>query len=244
MKRSVIKTVGYALVAVLTAGCAQFEENAARLGIKVERLPAPGAAPAATSNPSAAAAGASVARAAPAAPNPIRGTELDDIFKKNPITNSRRPETWPRVAIDIKAATPGIQAFSGQPLRPDDCVTFDIHLWRNAKDGKKFENLRMCTDAVSKEAEGKAFRTMNLLPRFTFHPGENTTAAQRTAGPTPPFYMFPQDIKSQQEWANNLGQGMFFLGAILLYLGYDWDNDFDRRVWVMNVPHSPPPKPR
>lgn len=241
MSLSLNRLAFVAVAAMLGIGCAQLEENAARLGIKVEKTPvgttaASGAAP----SPTAPAA----ARGLPAVPNPIRGTELDDIFKKNPVTNSRRPETWPRVAIDVKSATPGIHAFSGQPLRPDDCVTFDIHLWRSAKDGKKFENLRMCTDAVSKEAEGKAFRTMNLLPMFTFHAGENTTAGQRTAGPTPPFHMFPQDIKSQQEWANRLGQGMFFLGAIFLSLGYDWDNDFDRRVWVMSVPHSPPAKPR
>jgi len=180
---------------------------------------------------------AAAAAPAPNAGNPLRGTELDGIFKKNPISNSQRPEMWPRVAVTIKSATAGVHNFSGPgTLRADDCVVFDARLWKSATEDRKFENLRLCAGGVAELSKGVAFRTLDLFPRYTFHRGQNTTAAQRTEGPTPPFYMFPQDIRSQQEWILMARNTKFYLGSILLALGYDWDNDFDRRVWIVGVP--------
>lgn len=189
-----------------------------------------------------AAAGGGAPRAANApVRNGVRSSaELNDIFKKNPISNSRKPETWPRVAITIKSATAGVFNLSGQgSLRDNDCVVFDVRLWNSASDGRRFDNLELCVEAVQKEAKGVAFRTLDLLPRFTFPATENTTAARRTDGPVPPFHMFPQDIQSMQTWPMGHQNTRFFLGSILLSLGYDWDNDFDRRVWFVTVPKAP-----
>ncbi|MFN9746278.1 MAG: hypothetical protein ACK57B_11600 [Betaproteobacteria bacterium] len=201
-----------------------------------------GALSAAAQGTGATGAGAAGGAAAPArAPgtirNGIRGSELDDIFKKNPITSTQNPQSWPRVAITIKSATPGVFNFSGAgSLGPNDCVTFDARLWRSATEGRKFENLQLCVEAVEKEAKGVAFRTLNLLPRYTMPRNINSTAAQRTEGPNPPFYVFPQDMRSMQAWPMAQTNAIFFLGSIFLSLGWDWDNDFDRRLWVVSVP--------
>lgn len=182
------------------------------------------------------------ARAAGVIRNGIRGTELDDIFKKNPVTSTQNPQLWPRVAITIKTATAGVFNLAGAgSLRPDDCVTFDIRLWRSATQGRRFENLQLCVEAVEKEARGVAFRNLDLLPRYTVNRAMNSTAAQRTEGPNPPFYVFPQDISAMQGWPMGQTNARFFLGSILLSLGWDWDNDFDRRLWVVSVPLAPAP---
>jgi hypothetical protein len=187
-----------------------------------------------------AAGAAQPARAPGAIRNGIRGSELDDIFKKNPITSTQNPQTWPRVAITIKAATPGVFNLAGAgSLGPNDCVTFDIRLWRSASDGRKFEGLKLCVEAVEKEAKGVAFRNLDLLGRYTMPRSINSTAAQRTDGPNPPFYVFPQDIRSIQGWPMSQTNARFFLGAIFLSLGWDWDNDFDRRLWVVSAVQSP-----
>jgi hypothetical protein len=135
-----------------------------------------------------------------------------------------------------------VHALSGAgTLRPNDCITFDVRLWKSASEGRRFDNLKLCADSVAELAKGVAFRTLDVFPQFTFHAGQNTSAAQRSEGPMPPFYMFPQDIRSQQEWILMSRNTKFFLGSVLLGLGYDWDNDFDRRLWVVSVPLTPAP---
>lgn len=184
--------------------------------------------------------GAAPGAAAEFAKNPLEGTELDKIFQKKPITNSNRPERWPRVAITVKAATPGVHSIEGQgTLRDSDCITFDARLWRSATDSQKFENLRLCTPAVERLSKGVAYRTLQLFPQYTVPRGENSTANNRTDGPNQPFYMFPQDIKSMQQWILGPWNNKFYLGALFVALGYDWDNDFDRRLWVTTLPLPP-----
>lgn len=167
--------------------------------------------------------------------NPLKGTELDGVFKKFPITNSNKPERWPRVALTVKTATPAIIAPMRPQLSANDCMEFDIRLWTSQTESKRFDNLRMCAPAVEVLGKGVAFRTINLFPRYTVPSGENSTASQRTDGPVQPFYMFPQDIQSVQSWTQG-GNGIFYLGAVMIALGYDWDNDFDRRFWVVKAP--------
>jgi hypothetical protein len=197
------------------------------------------ASPGTAAAPGTGGAATSTTTAAPVA-NPLAGTELDGLFKKKPITNSNKPERWPRVAITIKAATAGVHTVEGQgTLRPDDCITFDARLWRSASDSQRFENLRLCTPAVAALSKGVAYRTLQLFPQYTVPRGENSTAAQRTDGPVQPFQMFPQDIKSQQQWLLGPWNNKFFLGALFVALGYDWDNDFDRRLWVVTAPLPP-----
>lgn len=192
--------------------------------------------PAGVNPAGAASAGTNTSASAAPAGNPLAGTELDGLFKKKPITNSNKPERWPRVAITIKAATAGVHSVEGQgTLRPDDCITFDARLWRSATDSQRFDNLRMCTPAVAALSKGVAYRTLQLFPQYTVPRGENSTAAQRSDGPVQPFQMFPQDIKSQQQWLLGPWNNKFFLGALLVALGYDWDNDFDRRLWVVSA---------
>lgn len=171
------------------------------------------------------------------AANPLAGTELDKIFQKKPITNSNQPERWPRVAITVKSGSAGVFGIQGQRgLGNADCMVLDAKLWQSAGSSKSFENLRLCTPAVETLSKGVAYRTMDLFPRFTVPRGENSTANQRTDGPNQPFYLFPQDIKSQHQWIMGPWNNKFFLGALFVALGYDWDNDFDRRLWVVSVP--------
>lgn len=173
----------------------------------------------------------------PAAANPLKGTELDGILTRFPITSSKRPEQWPRVAITIKKATAGVHGYANmKPVAPNDCILFDIQLWRSASDGRKYENLQLCTPGVEQLSKGKAYRTLDLLGMMRSNTGGDTTANRRTEGPVPPFYIFPQDVKSQQEWAMGLTNGVYFMGALFVALGWDWDNDFDRRLWVVSVP--------
>jgi hypothetical protein len=219
-----------ALVVMLSAGCAQIQKAAEGAGVKFVATPAGGAASAtrATGKPT-------------ASGNPVKGTELEDIFKKHPISNSNRPEVWPRVAVTIKSATPGVFNLMGpQTLTPDDCVVYDVRLWTSPTQSKRFDNLRMCAEGMIEVSRGVPVRTLTLMPQFTFHAGQNTTANRRTEGPVPPFHMFPQDIRSATTWAATNQNAIFYLGAILLSMGYDWDNDFDRRLWIVSVPYGLP----
>lgn len=225
---------------LLVSGCAQIQKTAEQAGIKFTVTPAGGS----TSTPSGKsgqAANSMGTGKSGFAGNPVKGTELDELFKKYPISNSNRPEVWPRVAVTIKSATPGVFNLSGpQTLAVDDCVVYDVRLWTSQSQSKRFDNLRMCTEGMLEVSSGVPVRNLTLMPRFTFHLGQNTTAARRTDGPVPPFYMFPQDSKSVMVWASTNQNAIFFLGAILVSMGYDWDNDFDRRLWIVSVPYGLP----
>jgi hypothetical protein len=227
-----------AALALLLAGCESMPGGTAVADHLKKAFVAAAQADGATRTAAApGATGAAQAGSGEFAKNPLEGTELDKIFQKKPITNTNRPERWPRVALTVKAVTPGVHTLSGQgTLRDSDCITFDARLWRSASDSQKFENLRLCTPAVQTLSKGVAYRTLELFPRFTVPGGENSTANQRTEGPTQPFYMSPQDIKTQQQWFMGPWNNKFYLGALLVALGYDWDNDFDRRLWVVSLP--------
>lgn len=143
------------------------------------------------------------------------------------------------MAVTIKSATPSVIGFVRTgPIGPQDCIVLDAVLWRSASDARRFNDLRLCGDAVAQLADGKAFRTLNVFPMKRFL-GNNSTAARRTDGPVPPAFLFPQDIRSMQAWPQSQGNAIFYMGAILLALGYDWDNDFDSRVWFVTVPTQP-----
>lgn len=222
--------------AAATTGCATVEQTAREMGIEVKKVPvATGTSAQPAGAPTAGAATPARAQPPVAAVNPLQGTELDGIFKKNPISNSRNPERWPRVAITVKSATPGVFSMNQQQLGPNDCVTFDARLWTNEKTSKRFENLQVCTPTLQNVLRDKPIRTMDLLPRFTV-PWQDTTASRRTEGPVPPFYLFPQDIGSTQGWVLTHMNTKFYLAGIFVLLGWDWDDDFDRRVWVVSVP--------
>lgn len=235
--RAPLRPVLAMLLAAGLAGCESMPGGAA-IGEHFKKAFAAAAQADGATTP--AAAGAPAAAAGEFAKNPLEGTELDKIFQKKPISNSNRPERWPRVALTVKAATPGVHTIQGQgTLRDSDCITFDARLWRSAGDSQKFENLRLCTPAVERLSKGVAYRTLDLFPQFTVPRGENSTASNRTDGPNQPFHMFPQDIKSQQQWILGPWNNKFYLGALFVALGYDWDNDFDRRLWVTSLPLPP-----
>jgi hypothetical protein len=139
-----------ALVVALSAGCAQIQKAAEEAGVKFVATPAGGAASTAHASgqptPSTRASGKHTASG-----NPVKGTELEDIFKKHPISNSNRPEVWPRVAVTIKYATHGVFNLMGpQTLTPDDCVVYNVRLWTSQTQSKRFDNLRMCAEGDRK----------------------------------------------------------------------------------------------
>lgn len=166
--------------------------------------------------------------------------ELDGLFKKHPITNAQRPETWPRLAITITGAAPGVfQTVSMgnySNLGASDCVTYKIKLWTSAKDAKSFDNLKLCPTELYARVKSVPLYQVPTWGRRAFFIDEKTTGAVRTDGPTPPADHFPTDPTLQNLWLDQYRNTIFFVGGMLVQLGFDWNNVNDKRVWFVSVP--------
>jgi len=159
----------------------------------------------------------------------LQETPLYQIYKKFPITDTSNPEEYPKVAISISypnwlndgQATLGI--FKNNP-----CLIYSLTFWLNAKQSQKYDELTVCASEMARVSHSGL---RSIWPSFSI-PGE-TTGQVRGYGPTPPLFPFPTDSASKNFL---LYGGVFYLGAILNNLGYDWEFPQDRRrVWVVKV---------
>lgn len=169
--------------------------------------------------------------------------EIVGLFKRHPITNSRNPETWPRVAITITGGTKGVFEMIGLGTTPsvktDDCITYSLKVWTSAAQGKSYPGLKMCADEVYERAKGIPLYQIQIWGVRQFFPNEKTTGSVRTEGPTPPLDHFPSDPALQRRWLDSTNNSSGFLGGVLVMLGYNWNDTQDKRVWVVNVPPGP-----
>jgi len=224
MKHSVsLKLKGLLLAApLLFAGCASLDEAGANLKAELAKA----------AEKSRAQNGGTAGRKG------IAGSELDGIFKKYPITDTRNPERFPRVAITIKSASPGVFASNAvqNTLRDTDCVTFDVRLWKTAKDGQSFNDLVICAREMYPKIQNVPMFQIPNWDRRLYWPGDKNSGAVRTEGPTPPGTLFPNGAQYQNAWLDGLTNAKFFIGAMLVELGYDWNDVHDRRVWIVSAP--------
>ena len=226
MNLSAKTTAAVVVAATLASGCAQVQPALQNTGKAVldafEKAKGP-------------------ALAGGAARNSLASTELAGVFSRNPITNGNNPERYPRVFVTIKTASPGVfknQAITST-LQMTDCITFDARMWRNEKDSVQAENLSLCgSDVFALMKDMPALQIPNWGARQTW-PGDRNTGAQRTDGPIPPVAFFPNEPHVQVMWMDRFCNCIFFVGAIMRQLGYNWNDLNDRRLWFVSVPTQP-----
>jgi hypothetical protein len=172
--------------------------------------------------------------------NPFEGTELQDIFRTHPITNREKPETFPRVAITIKSATAGVlqsvSVGSTSTLAESDCIVFSARLWRSETEDKRFDDMKLCGGGVYKIAKDVPLYQLATWGRreASFYP--TTTGSQRTDGPNPPTTLFPTDPLAQHLWMDRFQNGLGFIAAIQMAMGHDWNDVYEKRLWIVSVP--------
>lgn len=212
------------LALLLTAGCAAPAGGGPGLGERISEAIAKSRA-----NANAGAPGAS------AFP-----PELEGVFNRHPITNSQKPETWPRVAITVVGATPGVYNTIGLgdhgSAKADDCVRYKVKLWQSAGDARSFDNLQLCYGELYQRMKGVPLYQVPTWGRRAFFVGEKTTGSVRTEGPTPPSDHFPNDPAVQMLWLDQYKNTLPFVGGMLHRLGYNWNQLDDKRVWFVSAP--------
>ncbi|HEX2010472.1 MAG TPA: hypothetical protein VJN44_05990 [Roseateles sp.] len=183
------------------------------------------------------------AASAPAAPSQSRsmiGSELDGLLKKHPITSSQKPETWPRVAITLVQASPGVfktVSFGGPAsLAATDCATYKVQVWTDARTGKGYDNLRLCYGELYQRLQRVPLYQVPTWGRRSFWPDERNTGSVRSTGPVPPADHFPSDPMLQQLWLDQYKNTMAFVAGPLAVLGFNWNDVTDKRVWFVSVP--------
>jgi hypothetical protein len=168
------------------------------------------------------------------------GSEIDGLLKKHPITSSQRPQTWPRVAITVVSAPPNAfktTAFTGSAsIQANDCATYNVRVWTDAKTSQSYDNLRLCYGDIYQRLQGVPLFQVPTWGRRSFWPDERNTGSVRNDGPVPPADHFPNDPRLQNLWLDQYKNTLSFVAGPLAVLGFNWNDVTDKRVWFVSVP--------
>lgn len=170
------------------------------------------------------------------------GSDLDGLMKKHPITNTQRPETWPRVAITVTSAAPSIfkttSVSQSATVGAQDCATYNVKVWTSAKNSQSYDNLRLCYGELYQRMQRVPMVQVPTWGRRAFWPDERNTGSVRSDGPVPPADHFPSDPALQDLWLDPYKNTAAFVAGALHVLGYNWNDIYDKRVWFVSVPPS------
>lgn len=168
------------------------------------------------------------------------GSEIDGLLKKHPITNSQRPETWPRVAITLVSASPALfktVSFGGNAtLSATDCAVYNVRVWSDAKTDKRYDGLKLCYGELYARLQKVPLYQVPTWGRRSFWPDERNSGSVRGDGPVPPADHFPNDPQLQQLWMDQYKNTLAFVGGPLAIIGLNWNDVTDKRVWFVSVP--------
>lgn len=161
----------------------------------------------------------------------IRDTPLNDIFN-----TAEAGSDYPHVAITITDWSDRITSRGMNPTsqaQANDCLTFDVTLWRNAKSSEPINGLIICAGEARRGYMRGAF---DGGFRFASVAGEST-GQRRTTGPVPPANVYPRTAE-----ADDLldGPGQSLLANLLMEMGLDFSYGGNvGRVWVVSVSNQP-----
>lgn len=167
----------------------------------------------------------------------VLDTEMSGVFKKYPISKTDHPEVWPRAAVTITRATPGVLAmqFNGE-IGANECMTVNIRFWKDASTSQDFDDVSICADYFAK-MQNMSLGPLMLWPGRQFWPNEKNSGSVRNNGPMRPMSNAPTDADSAL-WFQSGHNGLFFFAALFYQMGYDWNDLYDRRVWIVSVPST------
>ncbi|MBC3920064.1 hypothetical protein H8L32_21535 [Undibacterium sp. CY18W] len=159
---------------------------------------------------------------------------LRDIAIKDIISTSGSNE-WPRVAVTVNKLPKWFYAIppSGVPGRYSaiDCIAVSLTVWSDPKSAVNYDNIAVCGDDIVRNTP---FKDIGLMWKsFGIVSSAQHTGAQRTRGPLPPQHLFPNKPGYDLFFNPN---GSYYIGSIMMTLGYNWNEAQDYRFWFVNVP--------
>jgi hypothetical protein len=161
----------------------------------------------------------------------IQDTPLNDIFN-----SAEAGSDYPHVAIAITDWSDRITSRGMNPTsqaQANDCLTFDVTLWRNSKSSEMINGLIICAGEAHRGYMRGAF---DGGFRFASVTG-NHTGQRRTTGPLPPANVYPRTAE-----ADGLldGPGQLLLANLLMEMGLDFSYGGNvGRVWIVSVGNKP-----
>ena len=167
------------------------------------------------------------------------GSELDGLFRRHPITNSQKPETWPRVAITITQVAPAAFNYYGvaaSTINANDCATYNVTVWTDDKTSKAHDGLRLCYGEIYTKLQNVPMFQVPTWGRRQFWPGMANSGSVRNTGPLPPTDHFPTDPGIPERWLDAHRNTAPFIAGPLAVLGFNWNDINDKRVWFVRVP--------
>ncbi|MCH8618135.1 hypothetical protein [Undibacterium sp. TS12] len=159
---------------------------------------------------------------------------LSNLPAKDIIGSSSSPD-WPRVAVNINKLPKWFYGMppGGLPGRysANDCINVSLTVWNDAKHSVNYDNLNVCGDDIVRNTP---FKDVGLMWKsFGVVSGMQHTGTQRTRGPLPPQYLFPNKPGYDLFFNPN---GNYYIGSIMMTVGYNWNEAQDSRFWLVNVP--------
>ncbi len=167
------------------------------------------------------------------------GSEVDGLFRRHPITNSQKPETWPRVAITITQVAPAAfnnYGVAAPTIAANDCATYSITVWTDDKTSQAHDGLRLCYGEIYTKLQSVPLFQVPTWGHRQFWQGQPNSGSVRSTGPLPPIDHFPTDPGIPERWLDRYRNTLPFVAGPLAVLGFNWNDINDKRVWFVRVP--------
>jgi len=170
----------------------------------------------------------------------LTDTKLKEIFQRYPVKDDLHPPAFPRVAIRIESFSDSLGASHMMSTHSaDQCMTYSITFWADARTPEKFERLKMCYPDIDRSFTGLSpvFACAPIQTQWKIKLNLNKNSGQvRNDGPVGPSSPYPSDSVAA-DFMN--GWGACWLGSVFTQLGYDYTYPHDTmRVWVTGVSRS------
>jgi len=156
----------------------------------------------------------------------LRDTELKDIISKS------KSADWPRIALTINTLPNGFYDYGpqiGRGFSENYCINISITVWFDQKKSKSFDRMDFCGDDIVSDVPFYQVKHWGMTQKAF----SGTTGSQRTTGPNPPELPFPNLPGNEGVLSH---AGAYYLGSIMMVVGYNWREIFDARFWVVKVP--------
>lgn len=173
----------------------------------------------------------------------LKDTPLQDIFMEAPWDSNLPGDVqWPRVAIvvhDEPAFHSDITPHLGGSFQ-EGCWELSAIIWRSENDSEKVENFMWCTpeNVLYEVAKRDAGMWFIGTAQLNF---EKNTGSRRTNGPNPPAKAYPSDMKHKRFFKRDFDIDVYngeMFAALLYQMGLNWDDSWDRRVWITQFDHA------
>lgn len=161
-----------------------------------------------------------------------RDTALAGLFERYPYKDTTT--IWPRVAVLVEEAPRGagsqIAEYSRGQTAQDMCWRLRATIWPDAFRSVPIAPFNWCFSEIRFNVAYAQVPTWGVAQKSNMLLARQSTGAQRTEGPVPPYSPLPRDASGSDDFGKQFSYSTAMVGNVLLDMGFNYGLA-DGRVW-------------